>query len=406
MHNQRPFTPPSLPPPMFILMPLIAIATALLLATAFLSSNPYPQYWANADFANYWIAAKLVLQGQTPDLFNGHNTYFAHMQAVFGVDYPWHSWSYPPHYLLLIAPFGFVDYLPAAVFFMSTTLLLFLHSLWRTAHDANSWPIVIWLLPATLCNLILMQNGFLTAALLLYGLSLRNSHPVIAGIAIGILTVKPQLGFLLPILLCFERRWLVILSAALTALAMAGTSTLLFGIESWTGYLAKTLPYQGLVMFHVEGAFPHMIPSFFGSLRSLGLTEPEAALRLHVLLAIPILALYLWSLARLRTSQARSMSTVFATFLITPYSVSYDLVALCAVAAIQFEIVTRNDELDFDNGTAIQRLPVIFLFALPALIYPMGMSGLPISPLIIAAAWVSLLVFTLSKRNAFGAHVN
>jgi hypothetical protein len=347
-----------------------------------------PKYWINADFANYWIAARLSLEGRALDLFRGHDVYFAHMQEVFGPDYPWRSWSYPPHYLLLIAPLGLVNYLPAAILFMSVTLLLLVHAL-SLAVPKMPWWVAVLILPAVFCNLILMQNGFLTSALILYGLALREKRPVLAGIAIGILTVKPQLGFLFPILLCFERRWLVIASASLTAVVMVGLSATFFGVEAWTGYMTITLSQQTDVMLHLEGAFADMIPSVFGSFRSLRMIEPETALRVHMIFAVAVFCFFLWSLAKAKTSVARATNAVFATFLVTPYSVSYDLAALSAIAAVQLRYASAFSPSRTDRYA--QWVILCAFFALPVFVYELGAHGLPISPLIIAAAWLVLI---------------
>jgi hypothetical protein len=367
------------------------LATAFGLTTALKSPDPLPRYWTNSDFANYWLAARLVLEEKALDLFQGHFTYFAHMQETFGSDYGWRSWSYPPHYLLLITPLGFLSYLPAAVVFPSVTFLLFLHALWTAGRQSITWLTALLVLPGILCNLILMQNGFLTAALLLYGLGLRERRPVLAGIAIGLLTIKPQLGFLLPVLLCFERRWLVIASAAATTAIAVGLSAFLFGLDSWLGYIANTLPYQGSVMFYATGGFLYMMPSPFGSLRSLGI-EAHAALTVHMALAVPALGLYLWTMARLRTNESRAASTLFAMFLIGPYSLSYDLLTLTSVMALQVQSIRKGREASQSRLALADLTLITAVAALPAVIFVLGVYGLPISPLVIVAAWLRLSV--------------
>lgn len=367
----------------------IAVAIVLLVKAASLD-NRLPDYWTNSDLANYWVAGKLLVAGKAMDLFRGQEVYFTAFQSMIGPHAGWRNWSYPPHYLLLIAPLGLLDYLPAAILFLSVTLLLLLHAL-RMAMGRISWRAALLLLPALWCNLEVMQNGFLTAALLIYGLGLRDRHPVAAGIAIGILTVKPQLGFLILILLIYERRWMVMAVASMTAVALIGLSMVLFGVESWEGYLTRTLPYQSDVMLHVTGSFPHMIPSLFGSMRSLAF-EPHMALHVHLVFAALALGLYLYTLPRMTTCVDRMVSTVFATFMISPYSVSYDLVALSAAVVIRGEAWARDmgkyHSRAFDISGVIS---VLLLLLLPVLVLPLGLLERPISPLIILISWVFLI---------------
>lgn len=290
--------------------------------------------WTNTDFSNYWIASRLVLEGQTIDLFSGQDTYFRHMQAAFGPNYDWHNWSYPPSFLLMIWPLGLMPHAASMVVFLLLTVILFLHSISVVERDAHAI-VPILLSMFLICNGYLAQNGFLTAALLLYGLGLRDRFPLLAGVALGLLTVKPQLGLLIPILLLYERRWSVILSASVTALLLVALSALVFGFDTWRGYLQHNIPYQGLVMTELSGVFLYMMPSTFGYLRSLG-AEAGTAMFVHLLVAGLVFVAFIRGLPLVRTLSERTHLLLLATFLISPYALIYDMGALAAVAAITF----------------------------------------------------------------------
>src|SRR3546814_13973031 len=87
-------------------------------------------------------------------------------------------------------------------------------------------------------------NGFLTGALLIGGLRLLGTKPIVAGILFGILTVKPQLGILLPFALLAARQWTAIAAAGATTVLLVGISVLLFGWESWQAYIDLVIPLQ------------------------------------------------------------------------------------------------------------------------------------------------------------------
>lgn len=284
------------------------------------------------DFANYWIASRLILSGDALDLFRGHEVYFARMQAVFGPETPWRSWSYPPSYLLLMWPLGLMPYSLSLAMFLIVTLIVYLHAVSVTAGrvEAN---FALFLVPFICANIIYAQNGFIIGALILYGLGLRNSRPWLAGLAIGLLTIKPQLGLILPLLLLYERRWIVILSASVTAAALVLISSVLFGIEAWTGYITETIPYQAYVMRDLGGSFLHLLLSLYGALRLEGV-DADLALSIHIGFAVLVLAAYVLSLFLAPDKDARSLCLVIASLLITPYSLSYDLGALSALTAL------------------------------------------------------------------------
>ncbi len=337
--------------------------------------------WTNRDFSNYWIASRLVLEGGVRELFQGQDIYFPHMTAAFGADFPWHTWSYPPHFLLLIWPFGWLPYSVSMVVFLLVTLLIYLHALSLLARQNPEFP-VLFLLPFIVCNVLAAQNGFMTAAMLLYGLSLRDNRPLLAGVAIGLLTVKPQLGILLPLLLLVERRWLVFLSAGVTTVSTVFLSAWIFGLETWIGYMQQTWPYQTWVMNEGEGIFVHMMLSTFGALRSLGY-DAAAAFRGHAPVALAAFLLFGWASFKLRSPHNRAASLVFATFMISPYSLVYDLGALVVVSA---SIYKRGPA-----GVG-ERLVYLLVASLPLSGPLASLGGLPVAPLVFAAGWGVLIL--------------
>ena len=373
---------------------LAACATGLLLWLYGSDQDLSSLFWTNRDFANYWIASKLALEGRVLDLFSGQDIYFARMQEVFGHGYPWHNWSYPPHYLLLVMPFGLLPYVASGIVFQLATLALFLHaaSLARAPEARGYW---LLLLPFIVCNLHLSQNGFLTAALMLYGLSLRFRRPIIAGVAIGLLTIKPQLGLLLPILLLLERRWQTIAAAALTAAASVALSALLFGADAWTGYVTQNLPYQTIVMTDFGGFFLIIMPSVYGAARSLDL-DAATAMELHLLVAALAFTAFLYLAWRLAIPEARNLCLLFATFCIVPYTLLYDLGALCVLVA------AKNARERLLSRSANRWLMLAAVCLLPVLALPFSLRGLPIAPAVLLLGWAAA-VTPLPRKNPVNA---
>jgi hypothetical protein len=351
--------------------------------------------WADKDFANYWTAARLALEGKVLEVFGPQPVYFGHMQAFFGPDYPWHAWSYPPHYLLAMLPLGLFPYKAGLVVFLLSTFLLLCAAIRVSFGRTTPWQFML-LLPALATNAVAVQNGFLLSALLLTGLGLREKRPYLAGICFGLLTVKPQLGVLIPLLLLWELNWRSIASAGATMLAAVMLSILVFGVEPWSGYFENVVPYQTLVMNKLQGLFLHMMPTTFGSIRSLG-GSAGVAFAVHLPFAVAVLGLYFFSLVRLGrtagTADARSANTIFATTLAVPYLVNYDLVGLVACAV--FASAQKPASLAL-------RCAVIVLAFLPPFMPFLGIAGFPVAPLVVLAAWLLLLhrdlVFAASHR--------
>jgi hypothetical protein len=343
-----------------------------------------PASVADKDFANYWMAGQLIREGRVMDLFGPHPAYFAHLTDAFGADFPWHNWSYPPHYLLLVWPLGFFTYEVAMVVFLAATGGLFLIVLRILAREAGP---MVWVAagPFVAHNFWVAQNGYVSASLGLGALALRERRPVLAGILLGFLTVKPQLGLLFPFLLVAERRWSMIASAALTTVALVAASVAVFGVEAWEGYFDEVVPYQAYVMRALEGTFLAMMPAFYGALRNWTVM-PDLALTLHLLVAVPVALVTIVAFFRVADARYRTALLVLGTFVVTPYALSYDLGLLVPALALLA-----------GNGTAgwpedrhrIALLAVAML--LPVVMMPLGEMYLSLAPFVLLAVYAIAL---------------
>lgn len=340
------------------------------------------------DFANYWVAARLVLSGEHLDLFK-HSSYFPHLQELFGSNYQIRSWSYPPHFLLFVWPLGFLDYKVGFVAFMTSTLVLFMiaAALFRREYAPTSDLRILLLavISYVLMMFVAAQNGFLTAALLLLGLACMRTRPILAGIAFGCLTVKPQLGLLIPVLLAFDRNWQTAACSALVAMLLVALSAALFGVASWSAYLTDTLAYQRSVMTDWYGIFLRMMPTTFGSMRTLGFS-PATAAQAQLPVTIFGLAAVLWLLYRERDGLRRAFTITCGTFLLTPYAFNYDMGALCVCAAL---LAGRPHEPKLG---ALSRLLIALVAATPAAVMNLGRASVPCTPLILAVGLLTLVV--------------
>jgi arabinofuranan 3-O-arabinosyltransferase len=342
---------------------------------------------ADKDFANYWMAGNLVRDGTYNDLWL-QSDYFRHLQAAFGDAYGIRNWSYPPHFLLLVWPLGFLSYKFALVVFLVGTFGLFMWSVSAFRRSlAKNWHaglLFLVLVPYTVMMLVTTQNGFLTSALLLLGLARMRHHPIQAGLCFALLTIKPQLGLLVPLLLVFDRNWATIRWAAIATLLLLALSVVFFGLDSWHLYLTETLAYQRYVMTDWQGIFLRMMPTVFGSVRTLGF-RPEAALALQWPVSVISAALVAWVLWKEKEPLRRVFAITVGTFLVSPYGFNYDMGA-CAVTA----------GLLLGSPRAPMSRPATFLVAivamLPAVVMNLGRAGFPIAPIVLLVALLDVAI--------------
>ncbi len=294
------------------------------------------------DFANYWIAAKAYFDNDVSAIFE-QKRFIALLRAEFGPDYPWHNWSYPPHYLLFCLPLAAFGYFTALYGFLAITLVFFylatrryLGELFAGEEDAiwNHWLFGLLLVPIVVTDIRFAQNGFLTSGLFLLALAYWRRRPVLAGIFLGLLTIKPQLGLLVPLLLLFDRNWPAIASAIATTLAMIVASGLAFGFQSWIDYVSVTVPYQSRVLteFGDGDLYLAMMMSAYSSVRTLGFSG-NAPLVVHWIFAVPAVVLLLLCVKARPGHDVRFAALIIATFIASPYVFNYDAGILCVACA-------------------------------------------------------------------------
>lgn len=359
----------------------MAVALLASVVLAWLLRDTAPSFqWENNDFANYWIGAHLLRDGQVADLFADQAVYFAHMIEAFGPDYPIHNWSYPPHYLFFVFWLGWIGYLPGLVLFLGLTLCAYLWAVGHANQGLDPRALVL-LVPFVGINVLSGQNGFLTGALLVGALATRASHPVLAGVLAGCLTIKPQLGVLIPLLWLFERRWKAIASAGITTVTLMAGSAALFGVDAWRGFFTQTIAYQAFVMESWTGIFISMMPTVFGSLRAVEI-DPTLALWVHLVTAVAALAVVVIAYRRIRDPQRLSDVTMITTPVVLPYFFVYDMGGIASAA----RSIAREHSL---LATCLAVLPPVTI--------ALGLVGLPIAPVVL---WWALLVLVYWPGSA------
>ena len=165
------------------------------------------------------------------------------LEALLGPNYPGQNWSYPPGIMFFAAPFGQFGYLPALLHLDAARWRDLVRG--RAPHLAdNRLLAALMLSPAAMLCVISGQSSLITAAMLITIFVWLDRRPIVAGILIGLLTLKPQLGILFPVMLIASARWRVFASAAVTALALVAATALVFGPQVWIDFVTKGLPVE------------------------------------------------------------------------------------------------------------------------------------------------------------------
>lgn len=335
------------------------------------------------DFINYWTGGVAVLEGMVPEIFD-LAFYHPYQERILGMEFVDHNWSYPPHMLLVVWPLGTLPYVPALVLWSVVTLLAYLWAC--NLPGMVRWQLVVALLlaPATFICMKGGQNGFLTAALLIGGFRLLRSHAILAGVLFGILTVKPQLGILIPFALLASRQWQAIFSAAATTVVFIGISVAVFGVESWQAYFDLVVPTQTAIMNEGKGEFLAMMPSAYIGLRFFGI-EPELRSLVQGLFFLVALAGVVWTFAKSQDWVLQLAVVTVGTFMASPYAFNYDMTAVSFAIVV---ITLRALHTSFLPG---ERIVLALTWLLPITVHWFNLHNMPVGSLILTACFAILL---------------
>jgi len=189
-------------------------------------------------------------------------------------------------------------------------------------------------------NMLVGQNGFLTAALIGGTLYLLPVRPVLAGICLGLLSYKPQYGVLFPLVLIAAGQWRAFTSAAVTVIVLGLASTLAFGIDAWKAFF-HWLPTMSQT-FLSDGRAPWWkLQSLYAMLRLFGVAEqPAWAVHWVFTASVATTLVMMWRSRVPYTLKAAALAA--GTLLITPYLFMYDVMVLAIPVAFLVRIGLRS----------------------------------------------------------------
>jgi hypothetical protein len=330
----------------------------------------------------FWAAGQMARNGQAAATYDPA-AIGAVEHAAVGSDFTTMEWLYPPSVLLLAVGLNMLPYLWACAVHLSVSGLTYVAAIGAILRHRLG--IVLALAaPATLFNLILGETGFLVAGLSGLTLYWLETRPVLAGIALGLLTFKPQLGVLFPLVLIATGRWRAIFSAVFTCLILGGLVSLSFGAHAWIDYL-RALPSVGNVVVganaSAHGNWPN-VQTWFSVARYLDV-GPSASWAFYAATTccFAIALCLFWRGPAAYDLKAAALAT--GSFLATPYVMAYDSPLL--VVAVAF-LIRHGIAIGFRRGDVEMCGVVLF-----APFYLMFLPGVvPLLPFVCTALLVWL----------------
>jgi hypothetical protein len=350
-----------------ILLALSAVYGAIYLAVAL--GRGWPAGFGDS-FA-LWSWGRFVAEHDAALIYNP--TVLRTAQLALGMDagasYPF---GYPPTFMLIVWPLGELPGWLSFVALMAVSLPLYL---WETlGRDWRSSALIAALAaPTTAIAIVSGQSGFLAAALLAGGVRLAACNPVAGGVLLGLLTYKPQLGFLVPVALVAARLWRALAVAALTGVLLVGLTSLLFGIAVWPAW-AAAIPGFSRQFAAESSQILHLMPTVLAALSQLGVDS--AAAQMTQWAATAAAAVIVWMLWRSGPTRLAGAGLLVAALLATPYAFVYDMPTL-ATAIIWLVAERRRAGDAFATGEIV----VMILAMLSPMTLAAGTSHFPLAAL-------------------------
>ncbi|WP_235679758.1 glycosyltransferase family 87 protein [Cupriavidus necator] len=279
-----------------------------------------------ADFVVFWSAARVALEHGAAAPYNLDLLQAKELATVPGLlagggELPW---FYPPTFLILVLPLGWLPYRVAAILFLMGGASWFGWAMSRTLLSRGAWIAALGFPGVAVC-IATGQNSLWLAGTAGLALTLLRRRPTVAGILLGMLTVKPHIAIMFPLALLCAGQWRALLGMIASATALAMLSAVCLGIEPFFAFLDAT----GIARAGVESGKAPMIrmPTMFSAAKLLlgGIAVPYVMQTIVACTAVASL-IYAWSRPCSFALRAAVLST--AMLLVPPYLYDYDLAFL------------------------------------------------------------------------------
>jgi hypothetical protein len=285
------------------------------------------------DFLHFYTLGSLALAHRGGDLYNMQaqsELAAARVPAAKGIRYlP----LYPPQVSILFAPFARLSYACALIAWLGLSALIYglcCYAVWSVCPNLREdkllvlilalayppfWHLIAWGQTSALAL------GCFTLALF----ALRSQHRFLAGLALGCLVFKPQLGIASAIVFVVTLQWKVVAGAICSSIAQIAVAWLYYGpgpLREWIHTLANVAEVLPLLEPRIYQT--HSLRTFWMML----VPWPSTSLVLFIVSALLVAALGIACWRGHMPLATRYSALLLATVLLAPHLTVYDLVVL------------------------------------------------------------------------------
>lgn len=320
-----------------------------------------------ADFLQFYVAGSMALRGDSGALQDPAAFAELGVRLVPESSGVYYLPVYGPQVSLFFAPFALLPYGWALLIWILISTAIYgvcCWAVWTTCrHLRNEGPSIALLAAAfpAVFNLITHGQNSAIALACLTGafLALRQNRDFLAGLAIGTLIYKPQLGIVLACVFVASLEWRVVVGALCGAGLQLGTAWMHYGTPAMRAYYQWILGIGDIN--HLLEPKPYQMHSLL-SFWKLLVPNLQIAVGLYILCACVVLFAS-WRVWRTQAPLSLRYSfLLFATVLVSPHLFVYDLVILAPALLMVGDWAMGHQ--DDARAKRVQRL-LYYSYALP-----------------------------------------
>ena len=286
-----------------------------------------------ADFLHFYTLGTLAREGRGDLLYNIP----AQTDLLQKIVPEAHQYVYVPLYgpqvSLFFQPFARLPYTSALVAWLLFNFLIYAaccYAVWKRCPNLRQHGLAVLLAAVAFPGISqLLTWGQISGLALLFFtltyLALRNHHDFLAGLAIGCLIFKPQLGLAVAVVFIFTKQWRIVAGTILSAFVQLAIGWLHYGTGVMRDYLnALTRTGQIIALLEPRPYQTHSLRTFW----TMMIPWPSIAFVFYVVGAVAILILLVRCWKSESKLNMKFGTLLIVTVLVSPHLTVYDLVIL------------------------------------------------------------------------------
>jgi hypothetical protein len=287
------------------------------------------------DFLHFYTLGSLAVAHRGADLYDINAQAALAAQRVPEASGIRYLPLYPPQVSILFTALAHLSYGWALILWWTCSTALYgicCYAIWRVCPNLRDcgWTIILLAVafPAFFHLIAWGQTSALAlACFTLMFLLLRDRREFLAGLALGCLVFKPQLGLAAAVVFVATGSWRMVLGAMISAAAQLSAGILYYGIEPLRQWLRRLSNVRSLLATLEPKPYQtYSLRTFWNMI----IPWHHLAFALYLLSAVLILVLTIacWKRSQSVPFALRYSSLLFASLLVAPHLTVYDLVIL------------------------------------------------------------------------------